>query len=998
MNQRRVISLSASLIAILACACAEEDKEAPPPPRVDAVTSPTSLQTQLITGSAEYGATVRIEGPDEAVVVTADAFTARFNAEVKLLPDSANTLEVTATDAAGNRSAATTLEIVQESPRPESLTIEVPDPIVDADSGTLTVLAQVDNAEEGVALSDFEVSFSLGGYDEIADQIIVTDTDGRAQVTFLGIKTSGAGLLTVSAGGLTRTADFVVVAGKASALELRLSAEGQESDALEALVPGTAVTALASTTDAQGNTTEPPIVVVTDAPGALIQGRTITGIIRAGRWTVAASVLGSDLSASATMTFIPGQPADLRLTLDRSQALAGEVTLATTELFDVFGNRIDNPPNVALTLDPSPDAPLLPIEGAAITIESPARAYTVLASIEGAPDLTASAPLTIAAAAPSLERFSFALAQDTIQAGGDVPFTYSVRDAFDNPVPGVTVDVSLNAPGALVANNNVDGGTLTALTRAGNFNVTAQVRGTNVLAQSPLEVTPGDPAEVQLELSTTLVALGNPVEVALRVSDAFGNPTTSPSISLTCSDPDAVCPTPAQNGDEIVFSNAGTFRVSATESVSGDTDSRFVTVTADVDFTPPSISITSPSEGDEFTSGTPIVIQVDASDLGGLLEIGISTRGLLQHTDLILLPPNTTAVEDTFSFTIPSTRFGAVTITAFARDQRGNQANSQPVTILSQFQAVNDINCDSCDQILTVAAGFREGGFLLQGNEGGLREPQEIVLTNDGDIFVGLFRNIRLQTDNGFFGTQQIEQFIALILPDNTTEPFAPLEFNDGIDDQEVIGLAYDELSSTLYASLGQNANGDAFTRVVAYTQQGIIDPFVNATGDRDLGMAFLANRLFVVDSEPDPDRVYVVDPGRIIRTVVTNIGDDVLFDVCGDQDTLYITREDELHGCDLAIGNPTTCNNRRRISNAAALQASNGFLRSCAVAPSGRIFVANEDAGTIVAVDPDNGNNVQVIASGLRAPVGVDFDPTTGDLIVSDRDLDAVFRLTGDF
>ncbi|MBI3179215.1 MAG: hypothetical protein HYZ27_06110, partial [Deltaproteobacteria bacterium] len=68
----------------LVTACKEEDTTAPPAPRVDPYASPTGAPEITLTGSAEYGATVRITGGQSAVTTTADPFTALWRARVSL--------------------------------------------------------------------------------------------------------------------------------------------------------------------------------------------------------------------------------------------------------------------------------------------------------------------------------------------------------------------------------------------------------------------------------------------------------------------------------------------------------------------------------------------------------------------------------------------------------------------------------------------------------------------------------------------------------------------------------------------------------------------------------------------------------------------------------------------------------------------------------------------------------------------------------------------------
>ena len=122
--------IAAGLAHVLALTtCAEEDSVAPPAPNVDAVATPTSLTSQMVTGSAEFGSTVNITGGAADAEGVADVFTARFSIEVTLTADSENMLSLTATDGAGNISEATTVAIVHEAAQPEGLVLTVDNPV-----------------------------------------------------------------------------------------------------------------------------------------------------------------------------------------------------------------------------------------------------------------------------------------------------------------------------------------------------------------------------------------------------------------------------------------------------------------------------------------------------------------------------------------------------------------------------------------------------------------------------------------------------------------------------------------------------------------------------------------------------------------------------------------------------------------------------------------------------------------------------------------------------
>jgi hypothetical protein len=110
----------ALVLALVAfTACTQKDVVAPGKPNLDPIASPTAKQTIEVTGSAEFGSTVKITGGAADVTVTADPYTARFRADVALNTTLGagsisvkNTLSVTATDTAGNTSEATTVDVL----------------------------------------------------------------------------------------------------------------------------------------------------------------------------------------------------------------------------------------------------------------------------------------------------------------------------------------------------------------------------------------------------------------------------------------------------------------------------------------------------------------------------------------------------------------------------------------------------------------------------------------------------------------------------------------------------------------------------------------------------------------------------------------------------------------------------------------------------------------------------------------------------------------------
>lgn len=121
-SQRMVRVIVGGLGVMMAgLACSEKDGTPPPKPVVDPFESPTRATKLLLSGSAEYGATVTITGGQNSITTTADPYTAIFRAEISLdttIPGGATTattqVALVAKDAAGNASEPTVVEIVYD--------------------------------------------------------------------------------------------------------------------------------------------------------------------------------------------------------------------------------------------------------------------------------------------------------------------------------------------------------------------------------------------------------------------------------------------------------------------------------------------------------------------------------------------------------------------------------------------------------------------------------------------------------------------------------------------------------------------------------------------------------------------------------------------------------------------------------------------------------------------------------------------------------------------
>src|SRR5215217_6598179 len=269
---------------------------------------------------------------------------------------------------------------------------------------------------------------------------------------------------------------------------------------------------------AEGTTAAGRTVDVTDqtgftitAPGKCSQapGKVSCTASQVGDYTVTGTLTqkGRDpITATATLTVVPGPPTKLKLAPPKAEIPAGAKQPYTAVTEDQFGNETDVTGQTDFRIDKGGSC-----DGASCSATK-VDVYTVTATLKD-PGLSATATLTVVPGPPK----SLELAPPTkeIQAGVEQPYTAVTKDQHGNKTD-VTAQTSLsiNPPSSCAI-----AGTKVSCTKTGSYTVTGTLRdhrpplsGTATLTAVPgpattLRLDPGK-AEIQAGVEQPYTAIG----------------------------------------------------------------------------------------------------------------------------------------------------------------------------------------------------------------------------------------------------------------------------------------------------------------------------------------------------------------------------------------------------------------------------------------------------------------------------------------------------------
>jgi len=1020
------LALVTLVLASVGAGCLVDD-DRPAAPIVDGLRPRTSLADARIAGVAEYFATVTATGPGGSVSAVADGRTGLFALQLPLSAGD-NAISITAADDAGNVSEPVEVVVVQEPARAETVRVNLPRTVIDADSGALEVIVDISNDEAEIPLTGLGVTLTIPELADFAPLPIAVNDTGHAVVVLEDLRRAGTMTVRVEADVADLAgarafdqAGFTVLPGRPAVVDVSLSAtvDGTAVGPENALtVPaGTLVDVDVAVSDAHGNAVEGAAITI-DAPGsgAAVLGDRLADLTRAGTFDVVADTGVGLVSGTATLTVTAAAPDHVELSLDAGLVQAGTAVTAQARVVDAFGNTVtDAVP--AFDIDAPQDfgAPLVNAGVATATVTvTLAGAFTVTASDPASTATPATAPLQIVAGVPVNGNFiEIDAAGLPYQAGDAVFVNYELLDAFGNVNSTSPVVVTVNAPNVAIADNGAGTIEVNGIVRAGTYVVRGRAVGTGLPDDVETLVVGPNPelAGFNLVLSASLVTeFGT---LVFSGTDGFGNLIDESQITTTVSDPSVV-----RSGSQLTFGRPGSFSITA--CVTGTTlcDTEFVSVQGLIDTIPPTVDIVieTPVGSNTVVRGQRIVFRVDVSDDRALSELRFvatfGDNGVCTRTGGPVLFSASTTESRTFSFTVPNCAIplDVVNIVAQAADEAGNTRNGADasLSVLDPFTLQTGVDPQGGTFVVAIAA-FQDRLDIPSG--------------------------IAVQEASGTFFVANAGNDRAVGVPIDRVQFELRDQNNNRIDLLNARGTAATRAGS-LFFGVDDVINGSGSSGIIRVRQDLVDEIFVDSArpgGQAELiGNQQLVNQLVVDESAGPPaalcmvisaqDHLYCygnldaqpIATTRLAELELTGlrprgIGIDpandpgVLNDV---NDVLFVAFNRTVGGS--RIIRPFRFNAARTTLTAFAgadislngLGLQDDDLGDLVVGPGPErnIYVADRRGGRVLRIERATGA-VSTFVSGLSSPVGLAFEGglNAQALLISDDNDRVVFRVLPD-
>jgi hypothetical protein len=310
---------------------------------------------------------------------------------------------------------------------------------------------------------------------------------------------------------ITATATLTVVPGPPTKLKLAPPKAEIPAGAKE---PYTAVTEdrFGNETDVTGQTN---FRITGPGPGDCPRdqlGKVSCTATKVGDYTVTGTLKEPSLSATATLTVVPGPPKTLTLKPNPETVPAGTKVAYTAVRVDQHGNETDVTGQTDFRIDKGGSC-----DGASCSATK-ADVYTVTGTLKE-PSLSATATLTVVPGPPkSLE---LAPPKKEIPAGVQQPYTAVTKDEHGNQTD-VTgqISLSIDPPSSCAI-----AGTKVSCTKTGSYTVTGTLKEPSLSAIATLTVVPGPATRLRLDPEKAEIQAGTGQPYTAVTEDRFGNET-----------------------------------------------------------------------------------------------------------------------------------------------------------------------------------------------------------------------------------------------------------------------------------------------------------------------------------------------------------------------------------------------------------------------------------------------------------------------------------------
>ncbi|ELO6378660.1 Ig-like domain-containing protein, partial [Escherichia coli] len=587
-----------------------------------------------------------------------------------------------------------------------------------ADGATANTLQVTVTDAFGNTLAGQTVSVMAGNGATVAPTVI-TEPDGTVEIS---VTSQTAGISTVTASinssSLSRDVTFIADVRTAQIAELVVIKDNSVADG------ATANTLQVKVTDAFGNTLAGQTVSVTAGNGATVAPTVITepdGMVEisvtsqtAGISVVTASINSS--SQSRDVTFIAdirtAQIADLVVIKDGSVADGAMANMLRARVTDAFGNALagqtvsvtaGNGATVAPTVTTQPDG-TVEISVTSQTANTSAVTATINSSSQ-------SRDVTFIADVRTAQIASLEVTQDNAVADGAMANILRARvtDAFGNTLAGQTVSVMADN-GATVASTMTtkpDGTVEISVTSqtAGISTVTATINN-STLSQNVTFIADVRTAKIAdlVVIKDDSVADGAMANMLrARVTDAFGNTLAGQTVSVTAGNGATVAPTVITQPDgkveiSVTSQTAGTSTVTA--SINNSTLSQSVMFIADIR-TAQIADLVVIKDGSEAAGSTANTLRARVTDAFGNTLAG-QTVSVLADNGATVASTVTTGQDGTVEISVTSQTAGISAVTV--------SINSS--TLSQNVMFIADIRTAQIAELVVIKDGSEADGAM----------------------------------------------------------------------------------------------------------------------------------------------------------------------------------------------------------------------------------------------------------------------------------------------